>query len=132
MASTVGSSGWIEGSVANSGHTSSSKQASQWMDIGTHVNSVFLFAPDGLIQCCAIDAPGSMHDSSLADFGVCEKMSDKCKKHNAKVVADSASNTSGSPCLIESAQIDPLETAADLSSNREATSLRQLSEWECE
>ena len=33
------------------------------------MNPVFLFAPDGLIRCCAIDAPESMHESSLADFG---------------------------------------------------------------
>ena len=70
-----------------------------------------------------------MHDSSLADFGVHEKMSNTHKKCNAKVVVDSAFNMSGSPCLTKSAQIDPIETAAGLSSNREATSLRQLSEW---
>ena len=96
---------------------------------GTHVNSVFLFAPDGMIRCCTLNAPGSMRDSTLTDCGVCEKMSNTHKKCNAKVVVDSAFNMSGSPCLTKSAQIDPIETAAGLSSNREATSLRQLSEW---
>ena len=53
---------------------------------GTHVDSVFLSAPDGLIRCCTIDATRSMHNSSLADFGAHEKMSEMCKKHNVKVV----------------------------------------------
>ena len=96
---------------------------------GTHVDLVFLFALDGLIQCCAINAPGSMHISPLADFGVCEKMSEMHKKCNAKVVVDSAFDMSGSPCSMESAQIDPIKTAAGLSLNGEATSLRQLLEW---
>ena len=56
---------------------------------GTCVNSVSPLVPDGLICCCAIDAPGSAHDSSLADFGVCKKMNDMHKKQNAKVVVDS-------------------------------------------
>ena len=80
---------------------------------------------------CTINAPGSVHDSSLADqnFGVCKKMSETHKKHNVKVVVDSAFNTSGSPCLTKSAQVDPIKTAAGLLSNRQAMSLRQLSEW---
>ena len=56
-------------------------------------------------------------------------MSDMHKKCNAKVVVDSAFDMSGSPCLTKSAQIDPIKTAAGLSLNGEASSLRQLSEW---
>ena len=70
-----------------------------------------------------------MHDSSLADFGVCKKTSNVHKKHDAKVVVDSVLNMPGSLHLIESAQIDPIETAAGSSSNGEGTSLRQMHEW---
>ena len=75
-------------------------------------------------------ATGHVHDSSLADFGACKKMSDVHNKCQAKVVVvDSAFHLSGCPCLIETTQINPIETAAGLSSNGEATSLQQLSEW---
>ena len=50
-------------------------------------------------------------------------------KHNARVVVDSAFNTSDFPCLAKSAQVDPIKTAAGLSSNRQAMLLTQLSEW---
>ena len=53
-----------------------------------------------------------MHDSSLSSFGAHKKMSEMCKKHDAKVVVDSAFDTSGSPCLMKSAQVDPIKTAA--------------------
>ena len=49
---------------------------------GTFVGSVFAFAPAGLIRCCTINAPGSMHDSTLADHGTyatLEDMNNKCQ-----------------------------------------------------
>ena len=34
----------------------------------TYVNSVFVFAPDGRIRIATINAPGSWHDSQMADY----------------------------------------------------------------
>ena len=96
----------------------------------SHVNSVFLFAPDGPVHCCLVNAPGSMHPSSLADFRVHEKMSQVCNKHQAKVVVDLAFNQSGSPFLITSSQeVDPVKTAANLSLSCKANLFTQLAEW---
>ena len=59
------------------------QQPSDWMEqnplyngwkSATFVNSVFVFSPDGLIRVATINAPGSWHDSSMADCGVCQKM----------------------------------------------------------
>lgn len=33
-----------------------------------YVGNVFVFAPSGLIIACALNAPGSMHDSVIADW----------------------------------------------------------------
>lgn len=34
-----------------------------------YVGNVLVFAPSGLIIACAMNAPGSMHDSSVAEWG---------------------------------------------------------------
>ena len=33
-----------------------------------YVSNIFAFAPSGLIVCGSINAPGCMHDSSVADY----------------------------------------------------------------
>ena len=76
------------------------------------MNSVFLFAPDGLIRCCAIDAPESMHESSLADFGAHQQISNVHNTHQTKVAVDSTFNLSGSLRLVESSQIDPVKNSS--------------------
>jgi hypothetical protein len=103
----------------------------------TFVNSVFCFAPDGLIRCATINCPGSWHDSSQADYGVYRKLEQVYTLHGGKVVVDSAFGLQSRDYLIKSAQKqDPSPdgaTAAEARSavvlNQQATSLRQLSEW---
>jgi hypothetical protein len=42
---------------------------------GHYVSSVFVFGMDGVIKICGLNAPGTMHDSTLADYGsVYEKL----------------------------------------------------------
>jgi len=33
------------------------------------VMNIFVFAPDGIIIAAAVNAPGSMHDSAVAEMG---------------------------------------------------------------
>ncbi len=33
------------------------------------VGNVFVFDPNGVIIACALNAPGAMHDSSIAEWG---------------------------------------------------------------
>ena len=94
----------------------------------TFVNSVFCFAPDGLIRIATINCPGSWHDSTQADYGVYDKLEAIYDNYNAKIVVDSAFGLQGKDFLIKSSQEDPQIDARAVLLNRQATSLRQLSE----
>ena len=74
----------------------------------TFVNSVFVFAPDGRIRICTINAPGTFHDSIMADYGAYEKMEDLYDEFGVKVVVDSAFKLSDKNYLIRSSQDDPM------------------------
>ena len=94
-----------------------------------NINSVFVFSPDGKIRICLVNAPGTFHDSTMADYGVYEKMEMIYDKFGAKVVVNSAFKISGSKeYIIKSSQEDPTDPEK-LLINRAATSMRQLSEW---
>ena len=94
----------------------------------TFVNCVFVFAPDGKIKACVLNAPGTFHDSAIADYGVYEQMEAIYNLYGAKVVVDSAFNLANKNYLVKSSQRDP-DNAHGIVLNREATSVRQLSEW---
>jgi hypothetical protein len=96
---------------------------------GHYVNSVLLFAPDGRIRACTLNCPGSWHDSTMADYGVYDKMKAIYVAHGGKVVVDSAFGVGNREYLIKSAQQDPIGGPAGVAINRAATSVRQLSEW---
>lgn len=34
-----------------------------------YVGNVFVFSPNGVIICCALNAPGAIHDSTIAEWG---------------------------------------------------------------
>ena len=96
---------------------------------GTYVNSVFTFAPDGAIRQAILNAPGTFHDSTIADYGIYKKMRSLYDEYDVKVVVDSAF-MSKQDYLIESSQKDPMTKGAHgVHLNRAATSVRQLSEW---
>lgn len=96
-----------------------------------YVSNVFVFSPSGLIVACAINAPGSMHDSQICDWGgIYDRLESMHKKSGGKVVVDSAFCRGSYPFLIKSAQddrsVNSLEEVARL---RQATSVRQAAEW---
>ena len=95
---------------------------------GHYVNSVFVFTPDGKIRMCVINAPGTFHDSCIADYGIYHGMETVFNATGGKVVVDSAFKITDQEYLIRSSRNDP-ENAEDLLVNRDATSVRQLSEW---
>ena len=70
-----------------------------------YVSNVFAFAPSGLIVCCSINAPGCMHDSSVADYGkVYDKLYDQYIVSGGKGVVDSAFSRRRHVFLIKSSQ----------------------------
>ena len=97
------------------------------MDVWLLCELCICFAPNGQIWIGTINAPGSWHDSTLADYGVYDKMEDLYREHLCKVVIDFAFNLQGRKFLIESSQTNPTDPYA-LALNNDATKLWQLSE----
>ena len=71
-------------------------------------NSVFVFAPDGLIRRATVNCPGSWHDSTQADCGFHQKLKWMHVLHGARVVVDSASGLQTRNFLIKLGQEDPI------------------------
>ena len=91
------------------------------------INLVFVFAPDRCIRIFSLNAPGTFHDSTMAEYGIYHKMEQLHDEYGVKVVVDSAFNLSGKPYLIQSSQEDPADRGArGVTLNRAATSVRQL------
>lgn len=95
-----------------------------------YVSNIFVFAPNGLIIFYAINAPGSMHDSQICDWGgLYDKMEEVFQKCGGRVVVDSAFCKNSYPYLIKSAQDETgCEGFEAVTRNRQATSLRQSAE----
>ena len=97
---------------------------------GHYVNSLYVFGPDGKICICVLNAPGTFHDSTMADYHVYDSLEDIFRRTGKKVVVDSAFGSGNRTFLVKSSQGDPINgNAEDLLMNRAATSIRQLSEW---
>jgi hypothetical protein len=74
-----------------------------------YVSNVFVFTPDGTIAACTINAPGSMHDSVVAEEGgIYDKLETMFELYGARCVVDSAFCKSSHPCLIKSSQDIPI------------------------
>ena len=97
-----------------------------------YISSIFVFAPNGCIIACAINAQGSMHDSTVAEWGnIYSKLESSCLQYGGRCVVDSAFCRGQYPVLIKSAQ-DQLGSANDLAHVvrlRQAASAGQASEW---
>jgi len=96
----------------------------------TYVSNVFVFTPDGVIVSCAINFPGCIHDSLVADYGdIYEKLKCHVDQFGGKGVDDSAFTSRRYPFIIKSARTLQSATNYEISLNEDATSLRQSAEW---
>ena len=77
---------------------------------------------------CLLNAPGTFHDSTMADYGFYDAMKAVYDTAGGKVVVDSAFKVSAKDYLIRTSQEDSQDERG-LLLNRQATSIRQLSEW---
>eukprot|EP00527_Entomoneis_sp_CCMP2396_P004506 CAMPEP_0198147288 /NCGR_PEP_ID=MMETSP1443-20131203/34423_1 /TAXON_ID=186043 /ORGANISM="Entomoneis sp., Strain CCMP2396" /LENGTH=195 /DNA_ID=CAMNT_0043811541 /DNA_START=489 /DNA_END=1073 /DNA_ORIENTATION=- len=98
-----------------------------------YISNLFLFSPIGRIHAAYFNAPGTVHDSAMAEMsGIYDKINTLYLQTGGKVVVDSAFGEKSRPSLIKSNQnnIDRHGDARQNNQlNREATSIRQLSEW---
>jgi hypothetical protein len=90
---------------------------------GHYVTNLFVFAPDGLIIFGVINAPGSIHDSTLADWGdfyeIMESIYNTCQ---GKCCMDSAFAAINNNAIIRSSEDLFGKNAMEILVNREATS----------
>lgn len=96
------------------------------------MSNLFVFGADGTIIACCINAPGSVHDSSLADWGnIYGKLETIHSRLGLKCVMDSAFCAKDHPFILKSSQdITTVgQNAAEIARLRDATSMRQAAEW---
>jgi hypothetical protein len=71
---------------------------------GHYMSNIFVFAMDGMIRICGLNAPGTMHDSSVSDYSfVYEKLKAVYEHTDGKVVIDSAFHAGLVVFLVKSA-----------------------------
>lgn len=96
-----------------------------------YITNLFVFSIDGRIIDAVVNAPGSIHDSTLAEWGdVCDKLERIHERTGGVCCLDSAFAASNAPYLLKSAQDwNGGKDADDVIVLRQATSLRQAAEW---
>ncbi len=98
-----------------------------------YVSNLFLFTPDGKIRGCYLNAPGVLHDSTLANWGSLYKDVDRIfRLFRSRVVVDSAFAKKGKDSMYKSnrtnvAQDGSFQQLPCL--NHQATGVCQFSEW---
>jgi DDE superfamily endonuclease len=98
-----------------------------------YISNLFLFSPDGKVRACYINAPGTFHDSTMANMSrIYDKVDDVHARLGSKIVVDSAFASDGRPSLYKSHQQNFDRRGVQRQNpevHRQATSVRQLSEW---
>jgi hypothetical protein len=95
------------------------------------VNVVFVFAPSGTIVACTLNAPGSWHDSFIAqNGGLYDKLDEVFESTGGKCVVDAAFSKLRCPYLVKSGQkcVGNIRLLVN-QIKVQATSLRQSAEW---
>jgi hypothetical protein len=94
---------------------------------GHYVSNVFVFGMDGTIRICRLNTRGTMHDSTLANYGnVYEKLEHIFNETGGKVVVDSAFCLANNDFLIKSGQNVPLGNPQLVLRAHDAMSIRQF------
>jgi DDE superfamily endonuclease len=94
---------------------------------GHYITNLFVFALDGMIIFALINAPGSVHDSTLSVWGNLYQLLNQIHKQSGgKCCMDSAFAAKGNPAVIPSSEdLSLVRSARDVLIFREATSLQQ-------
>jgi hypothetical protein len=99
---------------------------------GHYITNLLGFALDGMIIFGVINAPGSIHDSSMVSlFGMYGKLQAACDKTGLKVIMDSAVCASENEFITKSAQnfgAIHFNYMQKMAINLAATSMRQAAE----
>jgi hypothetical protein len=98
---------------------------------GHFVHAVFIFAPSGTIVVCTLNAPGSWHDSFIAqNGGLYGKLDEVFESTGGKCAVDAAFSKLRYPYLVKSGQKCVKNVRLLVNQIKvQATSLRQSAEW---
>lgn len=95
-----------------------------------YVGAVLVFCPDGTIPMCCYNVPGTVHDSNIAIIGnIYNKLEEIYNSTGGKCTVDSAFARTSYPFLIKSCNPQPDMTLNEIEVAKDATSMRQSSEW---
>ena len=97
-----------------------------------YVSAVLVFCPDGTIPIACFNVPGSVHDSTIAEWGnIYGKLENVYNSPlKGKCSVDSAFSKKKCPFLIKSQQADPDDTnGIGITVNLQAKAMRQSAEW---
>jgi hypothetical protein len=101
---------------------------------GHYITNLFVFGADGRIINCVMNVPGSVHDSTIANWGgTYTKLKEIYLRTKGVCCVDSAFSATTVPYLLKSVQEKEVHAIAknkeELRKLLEATSLRQAAEW---
>lgn len=98
---------------------------------GHYISSLFVFGLDGRIIKCVLNVPGSIHDSTMCEWGnVYGELNEIYKDTGGKCCVDSAFNATNAPYLLKSAQtVHKANNELEVLQFQQATSVRQAAEW---
>ena len=95
-----------------------------------YVSAVLVFCPDGTIPICCYNVPGTIHDSNIATIGrIYEKLGDVYNQTGGRCTVDSAFARNSYPFLVKSCKPTVDMSIDEICIAKEATSMRQSSEW---
>jgi hypothetical protein len=95
-----------------------------------YIGAVLVFCPDSTIPMCCYNVPGTVHGSNIAVIGnIYDKLDTVHNMIGGKCTVDSAFARVSYPYLIKSCKPLPDMTVDELKVVKDATSLRQSSEW---
>ncbi len=95
-----------------------------------YVSAVLVFCPDGTNPICCYNVPGTIHDSNIATIGrIYEKLGDVYNQTGGRCTVDSAFARNSYPFLVKSCKPTVDMSIDDIRTAKEATSMRQSSEW---
>jgi hypothetical protein len=95
------------------------------------LSNLFVFAPDGKIIFCILNAPDSLHDSTLADWSNLYNILNVIyEKNGGRCCMDSAFASLGNPSVIKSSEnVCNASNPKEMLEMIQATSVRQSAEW---
>ena len=95
-----------------------------------YIGPVLMFCPDNTIPICCYNVPGTVHDSNIALMGdIYKKLEAVYNLMEAKGTVDSAFACNTYPFLIKSCKPTLDMTIEGMEIAKDATSMRQSSEW---